>query len=106
MSQNGLSYISRLIAAAKRLIERDEVKVAGFSTPSMRPFEANIDFEIRFMADTKVVGCNWIELPKGKHKIREARDKTTRAQIEADVAWDDFISHAPEGEWADVAPFR
>jgi DNA polymerase delta subunit 1 len=23
-----------------------------------------------------------------------------------DVAWNKVISHAPEGEWADVAPFR
>lgn len=30
----------------------------------------------------------------------------TRCQIEVDVAWDKVISHAPEGEWADVAPFR
>lgn len=26
--------------------------------------------------------------------------------MEVDVAWDDFISHAPEGDWADMAPFR
>ena len=30
----------------------------------------------------------------------------TRAQIEVDVSVDDMISHAPEGEWAKVAPFR
>ena len=30
----------------------------------------------------------------------------TRCQIEVDISWEDFISHAPEGEWADVAPFR
>ena len=35
-----------------------------------RFFEANIDFDIRFMADTKVVGCNWIELPKTKYRVR------------------------------------
>ena len=35
-----------------------------------RFFEANIDFDIRFMADTKVVGCNWIQLPKTKYRLR------------------------------------
>ena len=30
----------------------------------------------------------------------------TRSQIEIDVSWEDFISHAPEGKWSDVAPFR
>lgn len=23
-----------------------------------------------------------------------------------DVAWNNFISHEPEGEWSDIAPFR
>lgn len=104
----------RLIAPAKRLLEKGEVNVRGFSNTQYRAFEANIDFEIRFMADTNVVGCNWIELPKGKYKMRGKPDSLpdkefepkSRCQIEVDVAWDDFISHAPEGEWSDVAPFR
>ena len=32
--------------------------------------------------------------------------KKTRCQIEVDVSWEDFVSHAPEGEWAEVAPFH
>ena len=27
-------------------------------------------------------------------------------QVEVDVAWDQLISHAPEGEWSTVAPLR
>ena len=38
--------------------------------------------------------------------FREAGLKKTRCQIEVDVSWEDFISHAPEGEWAEVAPLR
>ena len=38
--------------------------------------------------------------------FRESGMKKTRCQIEIDVSWEDFISHAPEGEWAEVAPFR
>ena len=30
----------------------------------------------------------------------------SRCQIEVDVAWNNFISHEPEGEWSDIAPFR
>ena len=62
----------RLIAAAKRLLDRREVIIKNFSDPNhtYAAFEANIDFEIRFMADTKVVGCNWIELQPGKHRMR------------------------------------
>merc|ERR1712223_329892 len=101
----------KLIAPAKRLLEKGDVAVKGFANHTYRAFEANIDFEIRFMADTNVVGCNWIELPKSKYKIRSTTDRgefdiKSRCQIEVDVGWDSFISHAPEGEWADVAPFR
>ena len=103
--------IPKLIAASKRLMERGEVKVPGIGDFIGRPFEANIDFEIRFMADYKVVGCNWIELPPGSWKLRNKSAKgenglTSRCQLEVDVSCDDFISHAPEGEWSKVAPFR
>ena len=77
----------KLIAPAKRLLEKGEVVCQGFAGHTYRAFEANIDFEIRFMADTKVVGCNWIELPVSKYKIRSATDKgefdlKSRCQIE------------------------
>ncbi|PIK45708.1 putative DNA polymerase delta catalytic subunit [Apostichopus japonicus] len=55
--------LPRLVAPAKRLLE------SGFSVPPLYPlrgyqsYESNIDFEIRFMVDNKVIGCNWIEIP-------------------------------------------
>lgn len=61
------------------------------------------------MVDTRVLGSCWIELPAGKWFKREKNSMfpiTSRSQIEVDVAWDVFIAHAPEGEWAKVAPFR
>lgn len=30
-------------------------------------------FGVRFMVDSDVVGCCWIELPKGKYKLREEK---------------------------------
>merc|ERR1719450_1924461 len=103
--------IPKLIAASKRLMEKGEVKVPGIGDFIGRPFEANIDFEIRFMADSQVVGCNWIELPAGSWSLRDSKKKgdqgyTSRSQLEVDIAWDKFISHAPEGEWSKVAPIR
>merc|ERR1719186_339659 len=103
--------IPKLVAAAKRLIEKGEVRVAGLGEFAAKAFEANIDFEIRFMADTHVVGCNWIELPAGTWKRRSSDTKgdfglMSRSQLEVDVSWEKFVSHAPEGEWSDVAPFR
>jgi DNA polymerase delta subunit 1 len=62
------------------------------------------------MADTHMVGCSWIELRKGSWKLRGKHhhylNTITRCQLEVDVAWDQFIAHAPEGEWSKVAPFR
>ena len=64
----------------------------------------------RFMVDSNVVGCSWIEVPAGKYKIRTRDDPKfpakSRCQMEVDVSWEDFISHVPEGEWSSVAPFR
>ncbi|XP_040565732.1 DNA polymerase delta catalytic subunit [Lepeophtheirus salmonis] len=98
--------LPQLIAPSKRLLERGEVNCPGINSTSYRVFEANIDFEIRFMADTNVVGCNWIELPKNTYRLRDKSSKLSRCQIEVDIAWDKFISHEPEGNWARVAPFR
>lgn len=64
----------------------------------------------RFMVDTDVVGCSWIEIPAGKYRIRTKDDPKfpvkSRCQMEVDVSWEDFISHVPEGEWSAMAPFR
>lgn len=61
------------------------------------------------MVDTNILGCVWIELPPNKWYLRtstSSHTKVSRCQIECDVSWEDFISHAPEGEWGDVAQFR
>lgn len=102
--------LPRLIAPAKRLLETGSVSVDPYGAPSYRIFESNVDFEIRFMVDTHVVGCCWIELPRSKYTVRDAKSgphcRVSRAQLEVDVAWDEMVAHAPEGSWARVAPLR
>ncbi|TKS91801.1 DNA polymerase delta catalytic subunit [Collichthys lucidus] len=105
----------RLIAPAKRLLEQG-FKFGPFSIQSYQSYEANIDFEIRFMVDTDVVGCCWIELPKGKYRAREEKSmgdadseypgKASLCQYEVDVGWTDLISHPAEGDWQRIAPLR
>lgn len=59
--------------------------------------------------DCDIVGCNWIEIPAGKWYRRTEKSKpgcSTLSQIEVDVSYENLISHAPEGEWSKVAPFR
>uniref|UniRef100_A0A2C9M9B8 DNA polymerase n=1 Tax=Biomphalaria glabrata TaxID=6526 RepID=A0A2C9M9B8_BIOGL len=106
--------IPRLIAPCKRLLEQG-IQIPGYSHHGFQTYESNIDFEIRFMVDANVVGCNWIELPADKYSIRDKHKAVqhtsdmviaSRCQLEVDIAWTDLISHQTEGEWSKVAPFR
>ncbi|XP_022082871.1 DNA polymerase delta catalytic subunit-like [Acanthaster planci] len=99
----------KLIAPAKRLLE------SGFTVPNLYPvrgyqtYESNIDFEIRFMIDTDVLGCNWLEIPANQYHLRAEGTipaPVSQCQIELDVAYDCFISHPADGDWQKVAPFR
>ncbi|XP_050736166.1 DNA polymerase delta catalytic subunit-like isoform X2 [Eriocheir sinensis] len=97
--------LPRLIPAAKRLLGEGKVFVPSLGTPVYEAYESNIDFEIRFMVDTHLVGCCWVELPPKTWTIRNT-DLQTRCQLEVDVAWNKFCAHEPEGDWSRVAPLR
>ncbi|XP_059584205.1 DNA polymerase delta catalytic subunit isoform X1 [Alligator mississippiensis] len=107
--------LPRLIAPAKRLLEQG-LRCGTLGLHGFQAYEANIDFEIRFMVDRDIVGCNWIELPPGTYQLRTelasgeaSKDNPAKAslcQLEVDVAWTDFVSHPPEGEWQGIAPLR
>ncbi|XP_022785647.1 DNA polymerase delta catalytic subunit-like [Stylophora pistillata] len=106
--------LPKLIAPAKRILETG-FKCADLPERGYSTYESNIDYEVRFMVDTGVVGCNWIELPAGKYKVRSPSiqgsgksevNPVSHCQIEVDIAYDEFISHSPEGEWSKVAPVR
>ncbi len=58
------------------------------------------------MADSHMVGCNWLELPAGKYRVRDASERKSRAQLEVDVAWNEITSHPAEGDWQHIAPLR
>ena len=54
----------------------------------------------------KIVGMNWVELPAGKYSVRTGAHKISNCQIECQIHYREIISHAPEGEWAKIAPLR
>lgn len=100
--------LPRIAAAVKRLLDR-EIIMQEMNFQDCRCFESNIDFDIRFMVETKVVGCSWIEIPANQWRKRQSGkfpEPESRCQLEVDVAYDKFIAHEPEGEWSKVAPFR
>lgn len=51
-----------------------------------------------------------VELPPSKYRYQDStapgHHRQSHCQIEAHVHWADIVSHAPEGEWAKIAPFR
>ncbi|TFY75983.1 hypothetical protein EWM64_g8027, partial [Hericium alpestre] len=63
------------------------------------------DDYVTFMKITVVVGMNWIEVPAGTYILVNGSRKSN-CQIELDVKWDKFISHAPEGQWSKIGPLR
>ncbi|ORX48063.1 hypothetical protein DM01DRAFT_1377023 [Hesseltinella vesiculosa] len=95
-----------------RSISKVKVKIEdGVMFPSLNrrysadtTYESNLAYVLRFMIDCHVTGCNWIELPAGTYTHRPTKD--SHAQYEVVTSYDKFISHAPEGEWSDVAPLR
>ena len=118
----------KLVAPARRVI--NFINVPPFGQVNYQPFESNIEIEVRFMVDTGVVGCNWIECPPGKFQLRNSnppaaggasisaksgfsviggaseRRPLSKCQIECDISWEEFISHPAEGEWQKIAPVR
>jgi len=107
--------LPKLVAPAKRLLENG-ITLPIFGLRAFQVYESNIEYEIRLMVDVNVVGCNWIECPAGKYRLRkpwyQGMDRSlpeqskAYVQIELDIAWNDFISHPAEGDWQMVAPLR
>lgn len=109
-------YVSvpQLITPVSNLFKKSEVPNGSHGVffegaPDERGFslfESNIEYVIRFMADKKVSGCSWIELPPGCYTLREEKNFTSYCQIEADIDCSKFIAYPPEGDWASIAPLR
>ncbi len=120
----------KLVAPARRLL--NSFVVEPFGMIDYLSYESNIEYEVRFMVDTGVVGCNWIECLPGTYKLRRptALPSTkggissvcpstgytmigggggfpmSKCQIELDISWEDFVSHPADGEWQKIAPLR
>ncbi|GJN07344.1 hypothetical protein PR202_ga25168 [Eleusine coracana subsp. coracana] len=83
-----------MVASCRGILEKG-ITIEGLGSKCFLTYESNILFALRFMIDCNIVGGNWIEVPAGKHSIL---NNTTR--------YSDLISHAAEGEYSKMAPFR
>ncbi|KAL5555418.1 hypothetical protein UlMin_037654 [Ulmus minor] len=92
-----------MVASCRGILDRG-IQIDGLGMKSFMTYESNVLFALRFMIDCNIVGGNWIEVPAGKYY------KTTKnlsySQLEFDCLYSELISHAPEGEFSKMAPFR
>lgn len=69
-----------------------------------RSYESNIDFEIRFLVEMGLSGCNWARLDPGKYIVAR-NERNSHCQLEVSAAWESLrVLNDPE--WDTVAPYR
>ena len=95
-----------MVATARGILEKQGLLVPGLHHTALtfQTFESNVLYTLRFMVDRGVVGGNWVELPAGSYAHRAK--KQSMCQYECDVRYDKVVSHAPEGQYSKLAPFR
>lgn len=69
-------------------------------------YESNVLYPLRFMIDCGLVGGCWVELPAGGYSVVHDKAQLSHCQVEAHVSYASVVAHAPEGEWARLAPLR
>ncbi|KAI8535591.1 hypothetical protein RHMOL_Rhmol10G0186100 [Rhododendron molle] len=92
-----------MVASCRGILDRG-IHIDGLGMKSFMTFESNVLFALRFMIDCNIVGGNWIEVPAGKYK--NSAKNLSHCQLEFDCLYSELISHAPEGEFSEMAPFR
>lgn len=95
----------RIVQICKRVLENG-FPIEGLGTHAFELYETNVEYNLRFMIDRGVVGCNWIELPAGKYTIRDPSACKSTCQLEIDIAYDEMVSHKTEGIYSEIAPLR
>lgn len=66
---------------------------------SLSCFEANVDFEIRFMVDLGLVGCGWVVLPSRKYDVVPEGQMVSRCQLEVRCFDFSLRSNAASESW-------
>ncbi|KAB5594953.1 DNA polymerase type-B family catalytic domain containing protein [Ceratobasidium theobromae] len=77
-----------------------------YTLPQLLDYNLSTSFIYASLSAASIVGMNWIEVPGGSYQLRNNDRKVSTCQLEFDVRFDAFISHAPDGEWSKIAPLR
>lgn len=95
------SFVPKLRAALE-----GGLTLPGCDYRSFQTYESNVPFLLRFLIDHEIAGCSWLEAPRGSYSVRHASNKQSLCQLEIDIVHTNVVSHAPEGKWGRLAPFR
>lgn len=93
----------KMVSSLREIFE--EGKTIANLNFSRQTFESKCPFSLRYMIDNGIVGMSWLTLPKSKYKKRYI-NKISTAQIEVEISFRHVLSHAPEGQYAKIAPIR
>ncbi|KAH7908615.1 ribonuclease H-like domain-containing protein [Hygrophoropsis aurantiaca] len=100
----------KYLALIRDIFESGQCTFRDLFPKPVATFESNVPYPLRFMADTKMAGMSWVEIPAQQYTIRREadRNKISTCQIELDVRYDSLISHPVtiEGRWSKIAPLR
>ena len=80
-----------LITTTKSILERGFKASSLFPEKQFQTYESNVAFPLRYMVDSSIVGCNWLELQAANYTERATKETT--CQREYDVSWDKLKSH-------------
>ena len=94
-----------MVPKVRRIFE-DGVTLPGWGSYQAMTFESNVKYVLRFMVDLDISGANWVDLPMGTYALRRPADKVSHCQIEADIVYNELVSHPAVGEWSRLAPLR
>lgn len=64
------------VTATRKTLESG-ITVAPFGYIASSVYEANIDYVLRFMIDTKLKGCSWVEIPVDKWSLRTSANSSS-----------------------------
>jgi DNA polymerase delta subunit 1 len=95
-----------MVKPLRTMLEKG-VNISGLGMRRFLTYESNVLFVLRCMIDSDIVGSNWVELPAHKYKVRKEAEKTSYAQLEIDVSFEEVISHSSDDpNWLKIAPLR
>ncbi|OQS02594.1 DNA polymerase delta catalytic subunit [Thraustotheca clavata] len=98
--------LPNIVPRVRTALESGNVHIAGYGTRAYQTYESNVPYILRFMIDNEIQGCNWVEMPAGRYRIRPQSKHVSLCQIEIDVVYMNIVSHAPQGQWGKLAPLR